>query len=94
MAKRFLLYVPEGRATEPAAGSCIVDCWWIVHPQFGLAFYEWGAGEPSPQCNASRALVEHMLRKGRMHEGHVAKLVPVVFLAHALRERALLREAR
>lgn len=91
-AKRFVFYVPEATAIEPANGWCITDSWWIVHPQFGLAFYEWGSEEPSPQCNDNRVLVERMTRNGHMYAGHTVKRVPAVFTTHAAHELRRLRE--
>ena len=88
-----MLYVPESVAVQPAGGRCITNSWWVVHPHLGLAFYEFGCEEPAPQCNLSRSLVERMCRTNALHAGHVAKQIPVVFLAHALRERRLLRDA-
>lgn len=90
--KGFLLYVPEDVATQPLNGRCITNSWWIVHPQFGLAFYEWGDDEPSPQCNIARGLIERFVSERGMYAGHVAKFMPVVFTRHATRERAKLKE--
>jgi len=92
--KAFMVYVPEATAVTPLAGRCIVDHWWIVHPQHGLAFYEWGGDAPSPQCNSARGVVEPMTHEGRMHAGHMVKHFPVVFVGHAHRELRRLRESR
>lgn len=90
--KRFVLYVPEKQAIEPLDGRCIVNSWWVVHPHRGLAFYEYGADAPSPQCNVDHRVLASACRPGDMYEGHEAKFIPAVFVEHAVRERARLRE--
>lgn len=89
--REFMLYVPESVAAEPANGRCIVDHWWLVHPTLGVAFYEYGDPDRiAPQCNVNRRIVE----LDRLHKtgGHAVKRIPVVYVAHAFRERRRLRE--
>lgn len=53
----------------------IRDRWWIIHPEKGLAFFR----GRSPQCNASREIVEMVLGKDPDPELAVVFL-PVVYL--------------
>ena len=81
-----VFWVPEQTATTPANGDCIVDHWWSVHPEHGLAFYAqltgYAASEsPSPQCNQSEGTAK-MLGE-RLWPDHEVRKVPVVFMAHA-----------
>ena len=34
-----VFYVPKDVATAPADGPCLVNRWWVVHPEKGIAFY-------------------------------------------------------
>jgi hypothetical protein len=95
-----IFYVPEAMAAEPANGEAIVNAWWTVHPEKGVAFYmdrrrspflEPGEREdPSPQCNQEQATAEHIQR--RLYPDCITKQIPVVFTAHALREMRRQRE--
>lgn len=90
-----VLYVPISLATTPANGRCLVDRYWTVHPERGLAFWFEPKGyyrseEPAPQCNSSEVVCLTMTV--RLYPGHECRFVPVVYLAHANREMWRLRE--
>lgn len=36
----------------------ITNCWWIIHPEHGLAF--WKKGYAHPQCNTNKSIAEHL----------------------------------
>lgn len=90
-----VFHIPEAQATAPAEGYCILDRWWAVHPEKGLAFYAQLRGyarseEPSPQCNPSEATMRALA--ARIHPDHEVKHIPLVFFEHAEREMARLRK--
>lgn len=90
------LYVPEAVAVKPAEGRCLVNRWWAVHPERGVAFYAQLFGytrseEPSPQCNSNEHVARHLTAK--LQPDCEVKLLPTVFLAHAQREFERLRRA-
>lgn len=85
-----VFWISEAEATSPANGDCIVDHWWSVHPEHGLAFYAqllgYAASEaPSPQCNQSESTAKMLCAK--LWPDHECKKIPVVFMTHA--ERAM-----
>lgn len=89
-----VFHVPIETATTPADGACLVGHWWSIHPEKGLAFYAHLSGfarseEPSPQCNASETTARHIAKK--LYPDHEVRLIPTVFMAHAMREMNRLR---
>jgi hypothetical protein len=88
MKRGRVFHVPLDVAVTPANGEALVDRWWSVHPEKGLAFYYQPFGyarseEPSPQCNAQQYTAEHLCRK--LYPDHECRHVPVVFFQHAIR---------
>jgi hypothetical protein len=89
-----IFYVPEELALTPINGECIVNHWWTVHPEKGVAFYasrkrpfglEPGEHDaPSPQCNAAEHTARYLNQK--IHPDCETKQLPCVFLGHALKE--------
>lgn len=83
------VYVPLDQIDKPRNGwhmDVIVNSWWCVHPEKGLAFYNpkyrngkrrRGHGNPygSPQCNPSKEISERL-----NHEWTEVKFVEAVFL--------------
>lgn len=96
-----VFYISEALATTPENGTCIVNHWWTVHPEKGVAFYttrrrpfgmEPGEqDEPSPQCNASQFTAEHIQK--RIYPDCVTKKIPAVYMGHAVREMHVQRKA-
>jgi len=94
-------YIPEATAATPVDGECIVNHWWTVHPERGVAFYasrkrpygmEPGERDaPSPQCNFVQFTAEYIQRK--FYPDCVTKQIPVVFLGHAVKEMHVQRRA-
>lgn len=83
------IYVPIEVATTPMNGEALVNRWWTVHPQHGLAFYWIANGyyrteEPAPQCNQNRYVAEKLCRSIHQDGDHEVRFVPVVFARHAL----------
>ena len=101
-----IFYIPEEIATTPAEGHCFVNRWWAVHPEKGIAFYcsrkrPYGLDpgeqdEPFPQCNSDEYTSRELTR--RNHPDCGVKLIPAVFVGHAIKEmhkqRALLAAAK
>ena len=100
-----VFFIPEDVATTPADGHCFTNSWWTVHPEKGVAFYcsrrrsfdlEPGEqDEPSPQCNRSQHVAEHIQKK--IYPDCITKFIPAVFIGPAItemhRQRKLAREA-
>lgn len=87
-------HVPEDLAATPKNGEALVDRWWAVHPEKGLAFYFVPRGyyrseEPSPQCNPDQHTAEVLTKQ--LNPDHVVKQIPVVFFAHAIKRMRELR---
>lgn len=91
------IYIPIEEATSPKNGECLVDRWWSVHPEKGVAFYVRLFGpmktdEPSPQCNPNKRVSEHINNK--LNPDCEVKQISVVFLAHAQERMGELRKVR
>ena len=95
MIKGTTYHIPLEQAQTPKSGECLVDKWWSVHPEKGIAFYVqlFGYGrceEPSPQCNDSAAVSRHLTE--RLFPDHDTVQLPVVYLQHAVNEMTRLRK--
>lgn len=96
-----IFYIPEEQATTPANGHCIVNHYWTVRPEKGVAFYasrkrpysmEPGEqDEPSPQCNSNQFTAEYLQKK--MYPDCVTKMIPAVYLGPAIKEMHEQRKA-
>lgn len=71
-------YVPEEVAARPTTGEVIVNNWWIVHPEKGLAFYQGHTNDYSPQCNRDRNVADHI--QPRLHPDSEVRQVPQVYI--------------
>jgi len=83
-----LLHVPLEVATTPANGECLVDRWWAVHPEKGVAFYfvpfgYYRSEEPAPQCNPDEHTARALTK--RLNPDHEVHQIPAVYMAHAVR---------
>jgi hypothetical protein len=94
-------YIPEDVATTPAEGHCYVNRWWAVHPEHGVAFYcstrrpfldAGDIDEPSPQCNSNEFTARSLTQ--RINPDCIVKLIPAVFVGHAVKEMGRQRAAR
>jgi hypothetical protein len=79
-----IIYVPKDQAVIPRSGECVVDNWWVVHPEHGLLFYIPNLRYhdfPTPQCNTD----EHaaVLVRDRLYFNCLVEKFPVVYLSHA-----------
>lgn len=96
-----VFYIARDLAAQPIEGACIVNRWWTVHPEKGLAFYtthkrpfgmEPGEqDEPSPQCNGNeytaRVIQQHI------YPDCGTEFVSLVFMGHAVKEMHAQRKA-
>lgn len=83
-------YVPLHIATTPVTGHCICTQFWIVHPEYGVAFcmdaQEYSDGRlnlPYPQCNTNRRITTTL--RNKVYQNHNVLLIPVIYYAHATR---------
>lgn len=53
-------FMPTEEAMSPKGWIVynITNSWWIVHPEYGLAF--WDKGYSHPQCNRNKLLIQKM----------------------------------
>jgi hypothetical protein len=84
-----IFHVPLDLAQTPKDGDCLVDRWWSVHPELGLAFWFQPFGyerseEPSPQCNPDEATARMLALE--LLPDHEVRQIKCVFMAHAMRE--------
>ncbi|CTQ45721.1 hypothetical protein [Roseibium aggregatum] len=93
-----LFFISETLAATPRDGECIVDKYWVIHPEKGLAFFyplsgPYRGDPPAPQFNRSEATAKALC--DRVYgEGFTVKYVPVVFAAWALREASRLKSGK
>lgn len=90
-----VFHIPLETAQTPKSGHCIVDHYWAVHPEKGVAFYAQLHGytrceEPSPQCNASEHTCRYIM--SRMYPDHEVRHIPVVYTQHAVKEMNRMRK--
>jgi hypothetical protein len=81
----YFSYVPILIAAEPATGECTVGCWWIVHPEKGLAFYR-RSSDPhyiASQCNRDKKVTEDLQPK--LHPECEVVHLPLVFMTSVRR---------
>jgi hypothetical protein len=83
------VYVPIEKAATPINGhvDCLLNMWWAVHPEKGLAFYNprgrngkrktrgWGNPYGAPQCNKSEQVTRKLARPP-----HEVQQVEIVYL--------------
>jgi hypothetical protein len=82
-----LLYVPLQVAQKPISGECMVDQWWIVHPQNGVTYSavltgKWTSTLPHVFCRENEADCR-VLQESLFPEHQVMK-IPVVYNEHAV----------
>lgn len=76
------MHVPLDLIQTPKAGECLVDRFWMVHPEKG-ALYLFTEGSPfhtdsvRETCNMNEEIVRRFLLKD-----HEVMKIPVAFLAH------------
>ena len=92
-SKQHQMHVPLDLLQTPATGECVVDKFWMVHPEKGALYVldESAARYPDSVrevCNSDVRIVERFLQ-----QGHVAMQIPVAYLTHGKRAAAPFREA-
>ncbi|MCV9963892.1 hypothetical protein OIU34_18610 [Pararhizobium sp. BT-229] len=98
---QYQMHVPLDLIQTPKTGECLVDRYWMVHPERG-ALYVFDEGSPyhtdcvREACNMNEEIVRRFLQKD-----HEVVKIPVAFLAHGnsladafLKEVKALVEAR
>jgi hypothetical protein len=83
-----VLYVNKKIASEPKSGEAIVDNWWVVHPEHGLAFScilsgRYKSSRPHAFCSEHKDIIE-TTRDRAFGPPHVIEKIPVVFCAQAI----------
>lgn len=89
-----LIYVPKETAVIPRDGECLVNHWWIIHPEQGLAFYIptlRAQTDPMPQCNKSEEVTRTLAE--RVYSNHAVEQIPIVYASHAIAVRHALQRA-
>jgi hypothetical protein len=88
-----MLYVPESVCAVPETGYAWANNWWLCDPERGVLFYAHSLlsnDRVVGQCNPDKRIIEHRIE--RDYTNCVAKWLPVVFEAHAIRELRSLRD--
>jgi hypothetical protein len=69
-------------ATTPRDGEVLTNRWWVVHPEYGVAFYRMYPRDPyrAPQCNHDERIARDIC--DRLYPGHEVRLIPAVFVGH------------
>lgn len=75
--------IPLDELTRPRDGDCLVDRWWVVHPEDGLMFYasEKRYATPSgasPQCNGQEAITRKL--RDNLYPDCDVQFVPAVYV--------------
>lgn len=83
MPQHIDFHVPLDVLTTPRSGECVVDSWWMVHPEHGALFVvnAWESSlsrEPIPRTNYDERIVRRFLQKG-----YEARQIKVAFISHA-----------
>ena len=70
--------------SQPKSGEVMLNKYWCVHPEKGLAYWDRGGRSfsverYSPQCNSSKAVSDRLVS---MHEGHVVEQIPAVYVSN------------
>lgn len=81
-----LIHVPVEQAAQPAEGECLLDRWWMHHPEHGLLGYLQPGRSFSfnPMCNRDGEVCKRVLK--HWFTDHEPRFMPIVYLAHFERE--------
>ncbi len=83
-----LIHAPIDGMATPRDGDVMLNKYWCVHPEKGIAFWDRGGRGSfdrerlSPQCNADRRVSDILVG---IHEGHVVQQIPAVYLGNLAR---------
>lgn len=83
MSRHIDFHVPLDVLTTPRSGECVVDSWWMVHPEKGALFCvdRWESSlsrVPIPRTNYDERIVRRFLLSG-----YEALQIKVAFLSQA-----------
>lgn len=85
-----IVYASKEGMEKPADGHVIVNAFWCVHPEKGLAFADrtklgaWDVDRVSPQCNRDRRVADVI--QAKLYPDHTVEQIPQVFLGNLHRE--------
>lgn len=88
---RRMLYANIDKVSIPKTGYVLVNKYWCVHPDKGIAFYEkskfgiFNLDRLSPQCNSNRWVSEMVVKN---MEGHTVQKIAAVYMSN-LNEKTL-----
>lgn len=83
-----LIYVPKETAILPRTGECIIDHWWVIHPERGLVFFVPSlrhSDMPAPQCNLDQRVTDRLCKQ--LYSNCHVEQISIVFMAHAAATR-------
>lgn len=67
------IHIPIKIASNPKSGDVICNNWWIVHPEYGVCFYNplrtFYDGVGSPQCNQDKNVSDILLGRLKLNNG-------------------------
>lgn len=72
-------HIPLDEIQKEKDGEVLVDHWWAVHPEEGVAFVKTGR-HVAPQCNRDKRIADRITPK--YHPGHDVVLIPIAYLGH------------
>lgn len=83
MSRYVDFHVPLDLLTTPRSGECIVDSWWMVHPEHGALFVadlreSSMFRSPTPRTNYDERIVRRFLQAG-----YEVKQINVAFMSQA-----------
>ena len=79
-----LKHAPIALMSQPKDGTVMLNKYWCVHPEKGLAYWDRGGRSfaeerYSPQCNSDKRVSERLVS---MHEDHVVEKIPAVYVGN------------
>jgi hypothetical protein len=84
MNNRFI-YASLEQVSIPCDGEVMLDRYWCIHPDKGIAFWQrsyvgsYDLERLSPQCNSDKRVTDHMCAQ---RPDHVVQLVPAVYIGN------------
>ncbi len=83
--KQHQMHVPLDLLQRPISGECLIDAFWMVHPDKGALYVlddhqASYSGAVREACNRDERLVHRFLQAD-----HVVQQIPVAYLAHGAR---------
>jgi hypothetical protein len=79
------IHAPIDQMSTPCDGEVMLNRYWCVHPEKGLAFWQragvgsYDLDRLSPQCNADKKVADHICEH---RPDHVVQKVPAVYIGN------------